>query len=285
MISVEICLETVQGMRAAQTGGADRVELCSALDVGGLTPSTGMMRFAADNGIVARALIRPRAGLFLYDDDEIGVIEKDIAAARSFGLSGVVLGAAREDGRLDRDLLARLLDSCDGLGKTLHRVFDLVPDPFEALEVAIELGFDRILTSGQAPMALEGAALLSKLVAAADGRIIILAACGIDADNVEQLVRATSVREVHATCGGAVAPVERDGEDRFGFGYSPISADAVAVGRLVAAARRMTCRVRARRSEIRPPRRPRAVSGPRRARTAPDWAPSDPAACRAARPR
>jgi len=240
MIAVEICLETVQGMRAAQIGGADRVELCSALDVGGLTPSTGMMRFAADNGIVARALIRPRAGLFRYDDDEIGVIENDIAAVRSFGLSGVVLGAAREDGRLDHDLLRRLLDRCAGLGKTLHRVFDLVPDPFESLEVAIELGFDRILTSGQAPTALEGAALLGRLAAAADGRIIILAACGIDADNVGDLVRATSVREVHATCGGQIDPGERERGDRFGFGYSPISADSGAVGRLVTAARQMT---------------------------------------------
>ena len=239
MISVEICLETVQGMRAAQAGGADRVELCSALDVGGLTPSTGMMQFAADHGIVARALIRPRAGLFLYDDDEISVIENDIAAVRSFGLSGVVLGAARDDGRLDRDLLRRLLDRCEGLGKTLHRVFDLTPDPFESLEVAIELGFDRILTSGQAPTALEGAPLLGKLVAAADGRIIILAACGIDSDNVGDLVRATSVREVHATCDGGADPAERERKDRFGFGYSPISADPVAVGRLVTAARRM----------------------------------------------
>ena len=240
MMSVEICLETVQGLRAAQVGGADRVELCSALDVGGLTPSTGMMRFSADQGIAARALIRPRAGLFRYSEDEINVIEKDISAAIDFGLSGVVLGAARDDGQLDRDLLLRLLDRCDGLGKTLHRVFDLVPDPFEGLEVAIELGFDRILTSGQAPTALEGAALLGKLVAAADGRTIILAACGIDADNVGDLVRTTSVREVHATCGGQGGPGGREEEDRFGFGYSPTSADPAAVARLVTAVRQMT---------------------------------------------
>ena len=240
MITLEICLETVESLRAAQIGGADRVELCSALDVGGLTPSTGMMRFAADNGIVARALIRPRAGLFHYNDDEINVIEKDIAAARDFGLSGVVLGAARQDGRLDRDLLRRLLDQCDGLGKTLHRVFDLVPDPFESLEVAIDLGFDRILTSGQAPTALEGAPLLGRLVAAADGRIVILAACDIDAGNVAELVRATAVREVHATCGGQGVPGYREEEDRFGFGYSPTSADPAAVGRLVAAVRQLS---------------------------------------------
>jgi copper homeostasis protein len=240
MISVEICLETVQSLRAAQAGQADRVELCSALDVGGLTPSTGMMRFAADHGIVARALIRPRAGLFLYDDDEIRVIENDIAAVKDFGLSGVVLGAAREDGRLDRELLQRLVERCDGLGKTLHRVFDLVPDPFESLEAAIELGFDRILTSGQAPTALEGAALLGKLVAAADGRIIILAACGIDADNVGDLVRATSVREVHATCGGQAVAGEGGEGDRFGFGSSPSSADPLSVGRLVTASRQLT---------------------------------------------
>jgi len=240
MISVEICLETVQSLRAANAGLADRVELCSALDVGGLTPSAGMMRFAAENGIVARALIRPRAGLFRYDDDEIAVIQNDIAAVRDFGLSGVVIGAALADGRLDRDLLARLLDRCGGLGRTLHRVFDLVPDPFEALETAIELGFDRILTSGQAPTAAEGAGLLGKLVAAADGRIIILAACEIDADNVADLVRATAVQEVHATCSDPSAARAPGEGDRFGFGHAPISADPAAVARLVTVAKRLT---------------------------------------------
>jgi copper homeostasis protein len=238
MTAVEICLETAPSLRAAQEGGADRVELCASLAAGGLTPSPGMMRFAAELGVPTRVLLRPRGGTFVYDADEIGLIERDIAAVRGFGLSGVVIGAAHPDDRLDREVLARLLDRCERLGKTLHRVFDRTPDPFEALETAIDLGFDRILTSGQQPTAAEGAALLGKLVAAADGRIVILAACGIDADNVASLIKAAAVPEVHATC----TPEFDDapGGGRFGFGYPPASASRTEVQRLVEAVRRAT---------------------------------------------
>jgi copper homeostasis protein len=236
MIAVEICLETVQSLRAAQRGGADRVELCASLGVGGLTPSPAMMRFAAELGIPTRVLLRPRGGTFVYDADEIAVIAGDIAAVRGFALSGVVIGAAHADDRLDREMLARLLERCDGLGKTLHRVFDRTPDPFEALEQAIDLGFDRILTSGQQPTAAEGAALLARLVAAADGRIAILAACDIDADNVGALIQATAVPEVHATCTpNADEPADAG---KFGFGYPPPNASAELVERLVANARK-----------------------------------------------
>jgi copper homeostasis protein len=233
MIAVEICLETVQSLRAAQDAGADRVELCASLDVGGLTPSPGMMRLAAELGVPARVLLRPRGGTFTYDADEIAVIERDIAAVRGFGLDGVVIGAAHPDGRLDRDLLARLVDQCGGLGRTLHRVFDLTPDPFEALELAIELGFDRVLTSGQQPTAAEGAPLLARLVASAAARITVLAACGIDADNVGELIRATAVSEVHSTCTDGLVAGPASTGDRFGFGYPPISAAPLAVRRLV----------------------------------------------------
>jgi len=236
MIAVEICLETVQSLRAAKAGGADRAELCASLDVGGLTPSPGMMRFAAEFGLPVRVLLRPRGGGFVYDADEIAVIERDIAAVRGFGLGGVVIGASHADGRLDRETLARLLGHCDGLGVTLHRAFDLTPDPFEALEAAIELGFDRILASGQAPTAAEGAPLLARLEAAAAGRIVILAAVAIDAENVASLIAATSVREVHATCTGP-ALARPPGGDQFGFGYPPQDAETDRIARLVEAAK------------------------------------------------
>jgi len=236
MIAVEICLETVQSLRAAKAGGADRVELCASLAVGGLTPSPGMMRFAAEIGVPARVLMRPRGGTFTYDADEIAVIERDIAAVRSFGLAGVVIGAGHHDGRLDRDVLARLIERAGGLGVTLHRAFDLTPDPFEALELAVQLGFDRILTSGQADTAAQGAPLLARLVAAADGRIGILAACGIDAANAPILIAATHVPEIHATCwdDNAGAPTDAG---KFGFGYPPLSAETQAVANLVTAVR------------------------------------------------
>jgi copper homeostasis protein len=236
MIAVEICLETVQSLRAAKAGGADRVELCASLAVGGLTPSPGMMRFAAEIGVPARVLMRPRGGTFTYDADEIAVIERDIAAVRSFGLAGVVVGAGHEDGRLDREVLARLVERAGGLGLTLHRAFDLTPDPFEALELAIQLGFDRILTSGQADTAAQGAPLLARLVAAADGRIGILAACGIDAANAPALIAATHVPEVHSTCWSESTAAPTD-EGKFGFGYPPLSAETEAVAALVKAVR------------------------------------------------
>jgi copper homeostasis protein len=178
--------------------------------------------------------ISPPSGC-VYDADEIAVIERDIDTVRDFGLGGVVIGPSRQDGRLDREALARLLARCDGLGVTLHRAFDLTSDPFAALETAIELGFDRILTSGQAPTAAEGAALLARLEAAAAGRVVILAAVDIDADNVGALLEATSVREVHATCTGP-AEARPPGADRFGFGFPPQSAETQRVARLVAAA-------------------------------------------------
>jgi copper homeostasis protein len=244
MTLVEICVETAQGLAAAKAGGADRVELCASLDLGGLTPSAGLMRLAAESGVVARALVRPRSGSFLYDADEIRLIKSDIAAAREFGLAGVAIGAARPDGRLDRDLMLRLTDRCGAMGKTLHRVFDLTPDPFEALELAIEIGFDRILTSGQAASAADGAPLIAQLVRAARGRITLIAAAGVTADNAEAILRETRVRELHASCRN---PMEAAGESRFeafGFGPPPRPTDAQAAARLVEAARRFEADLR-----------------------------------------
>jgi copper homeostasis protein len=235
MTGVEICVEGAAGVAAASAAGADRVELCADLDVGGLTPSAGLMRLAAETGIAARALIRPRAGLFRYDAGETALIASDIAVAREFGLEGVVFGAAGADGVLDRDLIRRWVDRAGPLGKTLHRVFDLTPDPFEALESAIEAGFDRILTSGQARSALEGAPLLARLVEAAAGRIMIMAAGGLTPENVAAVLRVTGVGEVHASCR---APIPADGvEPPFGFGRRPAMIDAHRVKSLVQAVR------------------------------------------------
>ena len=237
MTRVEICVETVQGVSAARDGGADRLELCSSLYVGGLTPSAGLMRLAAESGVPSRALIRPRGGSFCYDPDEIRQIEHDMAAARDFGLAGVVIGAARADRSLDRDGLRRLVDRRGSLGLTLHRVFDMTPDPFESLELAIDIGFDRILTSGQAPTAVDGARLIARLVAAGAGHITIVAAAGITPGNVSTLLRATNAPEVHASC-RAPAPSADDPEfERFGFGSPPRMTDTDTVARLVAAAK------------------------------------------------
>lgn len=217
MVLLEVCVDQPAGLAAAVAGGADRIELCAELGVGGLTPSAGFMRLAARVGVPVMALIRPRAGGFCYSGDELEVMEADIAKARRFGLAGVVIGAAQGDGQLDRAALARLLKASAGMEVTLNRVFDLAPEPFEALEIACSLGIGRILTSGGAERAQEGIARLTALLGAARGRIGILPAGGIDAINVGSLVERTGVREIHASCSELVpGPLAGFGLERAG---------------------------------------------------------------------
>jgi copper homeostasis protein len=207
-VLVEICVDDVAGIRAALKGGADRIELCSALDLGGLTPSAGLMRHAVATGLPVMAMIRPRAGDFVWSPDEIAVMQADIETARAAGVAGVVLGASRPDGRLDADVLGLLIGRAAGMVTTLHRCFDLTPDPVEALETAVDLGFRRILTSGQAQVANEGAGLLAALMGRAAGRIIIMPGAGIRAETVDGL-RHLPLGEIHASCRSANAGAGR----------------------------------------------------------------------------
>lgn len=208
-MKLEICVDTIEGAHAAAAGGADRVELCAALSEGGLTPSNGLMRAAAELPIPAYAMIRPRSGLFGFSQAEEQVMHADIAGAKSAGLAGVVLGAQAGDGRLETAMLARLIATADGMGTTLHRVIDVVPDPLEALEQAISLGFDRVLTSGAAPEAPNGTEMVARMVEIANGRISVMAGCGLTAENVAGFIAETRVPEVHAAC---AVPVEAERE-------------------------------------------------------------------------
>jgi copper homeostasis protein len=214
---LEVCVDTVAGLEAAVAGGADRIELCSALGLGGLTPSAGFMAQAAGSGVPVMAMIRPRAGDFVWSEAELRVMERDIAAARAAGMAGVVLGALQPDGRLDRTALARLVLAARGMDLTLHRCLDLVPDRNEALEAAVALGFRRILTSGGAATAEAGADGLAALVAQAAGRIVIMPGAGVTAANAARLV-GLGTDELHGSCS---VSVERDGpEVAMGFGPS-----------------------------------------------------------------
>jgi copper homeostasis protein len=197
---LEICVDTLAGAKAAQAGGAHRVELCSALSEGGLTPSHGIMAAAAHLDIACYAMIRPRSGLFHFTPDEVNIMCADIISARTAGLAGVVLGAQGADGGLDPWVLKILLDAAGPMPATLHRVIDVVPDPLAALDLAIDLGFERVLTSGAAPEAPQGADMIRAMVARADGRISVMPGCGLVAENVAALVKATGVSEVHAAC-------------------------------------------------------------------------------------
>lgn len=200
-MKLEVCVDSVDGLVAAAEAGADRVELCSALEVGGLTPSAGQMARAAGIGIPVHALIRSRAGDFCFGADEVAAMVADVRAARAQGLAGVVIGAALTDGQLDREALARMREAAGDLSVTLHRVFDLVPDFGEALEVAVKVGCNRILTSGGAVEAPDGAMAIAGLCRLAGGRVGILPAAGLTSANVEAFLGCVPVDEVHSACG------------------------------------------------------------------------------------
>lgn len=221
---LEVCVETVAGLDAAAHGGADRVELCSALTIGGLTPPASLVRAAADGPLPVHLLARPREGDFAYTAAEQALVADDIRLAAEAGLAGVVIGASLPDRRLDAALLARWIAHAVELGTargrplslTLHRAFDLAPDLPKALEQAVALGFSRILTSGGAPRAVDGAAALAALHAQAAGRITVLAGSGVTAATLPAIL-ATGVREIHASC-RTMVPASADApERRFGF--------------------------------------------------------------------
>lgn len=226
-LRLEVCVETLAGLDAAVAGGADRIELCSALALGGLTPSVGMMRAAAQCGVPVLAMIRPRTGDFVWSGAEVQAMEAEISAASEAGLAGVVLGASLPDGRLDLPVLRRLVAAARAAGGdrflarnrvgafegsgpesskipapldlTLHRCFDLVPDQGEALEQAVALGFRRVLTSGGEATAIAGAARIGELAAQASGRIVIMPGAGVTAQTAPVLL-AQGVRELHGSC-------------------------------------------------------------------------------------
>ena len=201
---LEVCVDSPAGLVAAVEAGADRIELCSSLALQGLTPTPGLMALAATLPVPSYPMIRAHPGEFRYDARDVDVMRWDIDAARAAGLPGVVIGANTVSGELDEDVIDALVLHAQGLGLTLHRAFDLVPDFGKALETAVGFGFERILTSGGARTALLGADRIRDLVARADGRISIMAGCGVSPGNIAELVRRTGVTEVHGSFGARV---------------------------------------------------------------------------------
>lgn len=199
----EICVDSPRSLLVAAAAGVDRIELCSALGVGGLTPSAGLIEQARRCAVPCHAMIRPRGGDFVFDTHDQAACLVDIATAKFAGLAGVVIGVAQIDGRLNVDLLSEQIRAAEGMQVTLHRVFDLTPDPFEALEIAVALGVTRILTSGQAQSAGCGAPLITDLVTRAAGRIEIMAGGGVTPENAATLM-ASGVDALHASCSEAV---------------------------------------------------------------------------------
>ncbi|WP_026286918.1 copper homeostasis protein CutC [Gilvimarinus chinensis] len=215
---LEVCVDSPRSLITAVEGGADRVELCSALGVGGLTPSTSLMGFAASQNIPVHVMIRPREGHFNFSHAEVELMLEDIAQARKYEVQGVVLGACQQHGELDLETLQKLIDAAKGLDLTLHRAFDITPDPFAALEQAIELGFNRILTSGQKKTAIEGEALIKKLVNAAGDRIEIMPGSGINTECIQAWINDTAIKCVHASC---ALPIPSAVENLVALGFEP----------------------------------------------------------------
>lgn len=196
---LEICVDDAAGLQAAIDGGADRIELCSALALGGLTPTPGLMALASKSPVPVYAMIRPRSGDFVFSATEIEMILAEIDHVRACGLAGIVIGISQPDGRLDGAAMQQLVDHAHGLGVTLHRAFDLVPDFAEAIDTAVALGCERILTSGGARTVLEGIEALDEIVRLAAGRISIMPGSGVTAYNAAAFIVRLGVTEIHSS--------------------------------------------------------------------------------------
>ena len=197
-ILVEVCVDSVVSAVAAERGGASRIELCSSLIEGGVTPSAGLIeKTRASISLPMHVMIRPRAGDFYYDEHEFETMQGDIELAKSFRADGIVLGLLNPDGTIDVGRTEQLVRRARPLAVTFHRAFDMSADVFRALEDLCLIGVDRVLTSGGAARALLGREAIAQLVAKARGRIVVMAGSGIKPENVRALVDETGVREIH----------------------------------------------------------------------------------------
>lgn len=195
---LEICANSVASCIEAQKGGAWRVELCAAIPEGGTTPSYGDIALARELlQIKLHVIIRPRGGDFLYSPLEHRIMLKDIENALRLGADGVVIGCLTPEGEVDMARNSELVDAAAEMSVTFHRAFDMCRDPFESLERIIELGCDRLLTSGQQPRAEQGIPLLKELVQKAGDRIIIMPGSGVNANNIAKLAKETGASEFH----------------------------------------------------------------------------------------
>lgn len=195
----EVCTNSVESCIAAQEGGANRVELCAGIPEGGTTPSYGEIAMAREVLTTTRlhVIIRPRGGDFLYSPIEIKTMLKDIEMARRLGADGVVFGCLTANGEIDVPVMEQLMEASEGLSVTFHRAFDVCRDASKALEQIINLGCDRILTSGQQATAELGIPLLKELRERAKGRITLLAGCGVNEKNICRIAKETGIQEFH----------------------------------------------------------------------------------------
>ncbi len=201
IFTLEVCANSVESALAAQHGGAGRIELCDNLIEGGTTPSSGAMQTAREKlQIQVFPIIRPRGGDFCYSQIEFDIMQRDIQTAKDCGCDGVVFGILTPDGQIDMPRNRKLVELAHPMQTTFHRAFDMTSDPLKALDDLIELGLDRILTSGQRNQAIDGIELIARLVQCSAGRIRIMPGSGVNEDNIVEIIQKTGVRECHASC-------------------------------------------------------------------------------------
>lgn len=227
---LEVIATSAEDCAVAAAAGADRIELCCALELGGLTPSLGLVQAArAATRLPLMVMVRPRMGGFCYSAGEFDAMQRDAAALLAAGADGLVCGFLHADGAVDAARTAAFVRLAEGRTLVFHRAFDLTPDPFTALTQLIDLGVARLLTSGQATSAVAGAALIRRLIAQAGDRIQILPGSGITPSNVVTLLRRTGAQQVHASCSGRATDPSGSTRPDLHFSLSAESASAVRV--------------------------------------------------------
>lgn len=197
-IQLEVCIDNIESLHNAISGGATRIELCSSLALGGLTPSYGFMKIAAEqSNVPVYAMIRPRQGDFLYNQEDLNIMLEDIACAKQAGLDGVVFGVLTAQGDVDIAMAQQLMNAAKGMGSTFHRAIDQCRDYKTAIEAIATLGCERILTSGLASTAPQGIEVISEMVVLANGRFSIMAGAGVTSENAAKIIHATGIHEIH----------------------------------------------------------------------------------------
>ena len=240
-VLLEIIANSADDCAVIERHGGERIELCAALALGGLTPSAGLVTAArAATQLPIMMMLRPREGGFCYTNEEFATLLGDLTYGVAQDVDGFVFGCLNEDGTVDKDRTRQVVELAGGRHTVFHRAFDVTPDPLVALETLIDLGVTRVLTSGQQPTAIEGSGLIRTLIESAAGRIEILPGSGVKPHNVTPLLQRTGATQVHASASGARLDGSTHARPELGFG-GKVMADGeehrVAAGEMIAALR------------------------------------------------